>query len=117
MPTRAFFIPLDQDDPAGQAGERTRVRFTVTTGIVVAFTVQYETPRSDAEDEHSPVVRYDTAHGRPHRDLLDARGETIEGSKLWLPAHLSFNAALTYAIDEITRNWQSYRDDFFRRTT
>lgn len=113
MISRAFLAALDQDDPDALDGERIRVRFDKEAGRVLTFTVQYETPRSDAPGEHYPVVRYDTAHQRPHRDVLNEHGETIEDGKTWLK--MTYNDALTYAIADITRNWQTYRDAFYRR--
>lgn len=91
------------------------MRFTSNAGIVFTFTVRYETLRRAAADEHQPVVRDESAHGRPHRDLLDAHGENVGEIKAWLPKHMSLNEALSVAIENITRNWQTYRGDFLGR--
>lgn len=113
MIAKAFFVALIRNDPAGTNGERMRVRFEKEHGIVLDFTVQYETPRDDAPGQHDAVVRYDTAHDRPHRDLLDDRGRTIDEGKQWLD--MTYNEALTYAIKDIATNWRSYRDESYGR--
>lgn len=87
-----------------------RYRFTTEGGQVRTFTVQYE---AWIDDEFRPAIRYDTAHGQPHRDELDWSGETIE--KEWLPAEMSLNEAMTYAERDILDNWPKYREAFVRR--
>lgn len=52
-------------------GDVMRVRWTHERDTIVAFTVQYE---ALIEGQYYPVVRYDTAHGRPHRDTLAWNG-------------------------------------------
>jgi hypothetical protein len=71
-PSREF---RDELDDAGR--EWVRVRIWLERGQVVRFTVQYETTGPDLADDPIPVVRYDTAHGVPHRDRLDRRGREI----------------------------------------
>ncbi len=115
MISKDYFIPIDPDDPADEAGERIRVRLNQEHGLIMDFTAQYETPHPDAPHGHFPVIRFDTAHGRPHRDELDARGQTIEGGKQWFAPHVTFNQALNDAIDDIERNWRRYRERFLRR--
>lgn len=95
--------------PTGDHGDSTRVRLTTERGGVLFYTVQYE---AWIEGKHRPVVRYDNAHGRPHRDLLGWDGETIR--KEWLP-DVPFKQALDDAIGDITANWQELRNDFLRR--
>jgi hypothetical protein len=47
---------------------------------IVEFRIQLEIL---VDEEWYPVVRYDTAHGRPHRDILHPNGEqTKDGSKV-----------------------------------
>lgn len=57
-----------------------QVRFRVDTrrGRVTGFVVQLEL---EVGDRWYPVVRYDSAHGQPHRDLLDATGGVIDNGK------------------------------------
>lgn len=74
----------------------------VAEGIVTGFVVQYE---ALIENEWRPVVRYDTAHGFAHRDLLHPGGDT-EKQPLYLP---SLNLALTFAIQDLKMLWTRYR--------
>lgn len=93
-------------------GDAVRVEMMREGNRVVAFTAQGEL--WDGAGWRS-VVRYDTAHGRPHCDVLDWAGRTVE--KTWLPAPYDndYNAALTYAEQEIIANWARYRADYFGR--
>lgn len=81
-----------------------RVRFARERGRLVAFTVQGEV--YDGE-WWRPVVRYDTAHGRPHRDLLDWDGRVI--AKDWMPEGTPLDEAMTQAQREIEEHWVTYR--------
>lgn len=79
-----------------------RVSFETERNRVLGFMVQLECLFGD--DWH-PVVRYDTAHGFAHRDLLHPSGET---EKKITPVR-DFNEALTFAIQDLTKNWETYR--------
>ena len=89
-----------------------RVRIRTERGQVVDFVVQYETT---VGGRVYPVVRYDGSHGRVHRDVLDAHGETIEGGKQWFPEHLSLADGVELARSDFLKNWARYRDMFLRR--
>ncbi|MGH2535742.1 MAG: DUF7718 family protein [Thermomicrobiales bacterium] len=91
-------------------GNYVRVRFATEAGRLFEFVVQYETT---VEERDYPVVRYDTAHGRPHRVLLDWSGATIRRDPL--PEHLSLSQALDLARRDILETWANYRADFLRR--
>jgi YD repeat-containing protein len=65
--------------------------------------VQFETWRAE---RWTPVVRYDSAHGQPHRDTLDEDGRVVE--KHWLSATMKLNAAMQYAIRDLKANWRTY---------
>ena len=90
--------------------DRLRVRIALIDGAVTSFTVQYETL---IDDRWYPVVRYDNAHGRGHRDTLNARGETT--AKDWLPDHVNHQDALTTAQNDLRINWERYRSTFLER--
>lgn len=79
-----------------------RIRFEVDHGRVLRFVVQLE---CRFEGDWHPVVRYDTAHGFAHRDLLRPSGE-VEKTETETQ---DYNEALTYAIDDLTANWVMYR--------
>jgi len=74
-------------------------------GRIVFFRVQLETL---LDEEWRPVVRYDTAHGFAHRDLLDRRGNTIKTPLF----NQDLNDALTFAENDLKTNWFSYRKRF-----
>lgn len=105
MPVKEFEVELSN------AGDVLRLRIATEHGEVRGFTVQYE---ATVDDERVPVVRYDTAHGRPHRDVLDRRGETIR--KDWLPESLGNKGALEEANQDLRTNWGQYRKAFLRGT-
>lgn len=86
---------------------RLRVVFTIDAGMVTMFVVQLEAWH---EEGWRPVRRYDTAHGRPHVDVMDIRGRLRE--KLWL--ELPNNEALTLALSEINSNWEQFLAEFER---
>jgi hypothetical protein len=88
--------------------DRIRVRFTKERGRISEFVVQYE---SQASDQWHPVIRYDTAHGSAHTDVMKPDG-TTEKRLLHLP---NYNDALSYAEEDVKANWERYKDLYFRR--
>jgi hypothetical protein len=91
-------------------GENARLRHRHETrkGVVTEFAIQLEVCSGGA---WVPIVRYDTAHRRPHVDVyLTERRRT----KQFLD--LSLAEALTLADEDIKENWERYRDAFLRRT-
>jgi len=72
------------------------------TAPVTRFTVQYEI----VEDDVYPAVRYDSAHGQPHRDIMDRRGRVID--KKWI-AGKTYNDIVNEAIADLKANWSTYR--------
>jgi len=81
-------------------GVAVRVRFARERGRIVSFVVQLECLIGE---RWYPVVRYDTAHGFAHCDILRP-----DGSQDKRPLYISdLNEALTYAQDDIKTN--SYR--------
>ena len=74
--------------------DRLRVNAQKEKGIICEFIVQYETMISE---EWQPIVRYDTAHGFAHKDIMKAGEEIIKQP-------LSFennNLAFTYATIDL----------------
>jgi hypothetical protein len=86
---------------------RYRVQFTTARGRVTKFVVQLEVR---VNSEWRPVVRYNTAHGRPHRDIYRTDGSVL---KQWLD--LGFSEALTYAVREIKDNWRRYAEGWLKK--
>lgn len=94
------------DLTADEATDFVRVRLRIAQGRVVRFTVQYE---AVVDGQVFPVVRYDTAHGTPHRDRMDRRGNVVE--KTWMPGR-SYAEIVDDAIAAIKGGWRAARDAF-----
>lgn len=103
--TKSYLEPFTPDN-----ANRLRVRMRIEQGTVTRFTAQFET---EIEGETYQVVRYDTAHGSAHRDILDWRGQVI--AKKWIAGPDRYNEALTDAVGDLKSNWRIYRADFLRR--
>jgi hypothetical protein len=88
--------------------DRIRVGFKKDRGKIIEFIVQYETL---VRGEWQVVVRYDTAHGKPHTDVIRPDG-TKEKRLLHFP---NFNDAFSYAEEDIKANWDQYRKRYYRR--
>jgi len=74
-------------------------------GKIIFFRVQYETKIGDI---WYPVVRYDTAHGFAHRDLMRLKG-SVEKTPLF---NQDYNDALTFAESDLKTNWEYYKRRF-----
>ena len=83
---------------------RMRARYRVTRGRVSRFIVQLEVLLAG---KWSPVVRYDTSHRFAHRDLYRRSGRAVKTD-----LRMSFDVALTYALDDLRDNWEMYRNEF-----
>jgi len=59
---KSYLVRLGESD-----SDRYRLYCLTDKGRVTIFRVQYE---AFIEGEWWPIVRYDTAHGFPHRDLI-----------------------------------------------
>ncbi len=94
----AFQFVLDRDATL-------RVRFTRERGRIVAFVVQLE---CCIAEQWYPVVRYDTAHGFAHCDILTPDGAQ---EKYALPVR-DYNEALTYAQNDLRANFRRYCERF-----
>jgi hypothetical protein len=57
------------------------------------------------EGEWRPVIRYDTSHRFAHRDLYRRRGRVVKSD-----LKMSFEEALTHALDDLRENWASYKE-------
>ena len=78
------------------------VDFQSIQGKIVAFVVRLAHIRGGVDTD---VARYDTAHGRPHRDLMSPTGRLRE--KYWVE-DLSFDRAMNRAIDDFKENYEAY---------
>jgi hypothetical protein len=92
-----FLYPLD-----AEGDDRLRIKALKKRGVIAGFVVQYE---AFLRDDWRPIVRYDTAHGFAHKDLIHPGGET-EKQPLYLP---DYNMAFTFAIQDLKISWSWYR--------
>lgn len=74
-------------------------------GKIVFFRVQLEI---SWKDQWQPVVRYDTAHGLAHRDLMNRKGEVTKTPLF----NQDFNDAPTFAENDLKTNWRYYKRYF-----
>ena len=77
---------------------------------IIEFRIQYE---AFIENQWFSIVRYDTAHGRPHRDILRPSGRE---TKEWFDEY-SFAQVLTFGQNDIMENWPAYRARFLKELT
>jgi hypothetical protein len=98
MKTTEYVTPLGSDG-------RRRTKHIRIDNTITEFVVQYEI---NIKDNWYPVVRYDTAHGFAHKDILFYNGDI---RKEMLPFD-DFNLALTFAEKDLRDNWQEYRKRF-----
>ena len=87
------------------AGVRYRVEFQKDQGHVLGFVVQLELA---CEDRWTPIVRYDTAHGVPHRDSYKSDGSAVKHD----PVSGSFDGAFTLAVHDVRNNWPDWIERF-----
>ncbi|MGH7961266.1 MAG: DUF7718 family protein [Candidatus Binatia bacterium] len=88
--------------------DRSRQVVVLNAGAIVRFVVQYETLIAG---EWRPVVRYDTAHGFAHKDVLSPSGET----KKKIVVSYGYNEAFTNAEIDIKLNWQGYKEEYLQK--
>ena len=100
MGEKSFVVPLGDSDC-----DRYRLYCVTEKGQVLVFRVQYE---ALIDGEWRPIVRYDTAHGFPHRDLLHPN--RLE-EKMEYPGR-SNAEVLTLGQEDIRRNWQTHRKQY-----
>lgn len=88
-----------------ESTDRLRVYAQKEKGEILEFVVQYEAMISDV---WHPIVRYDTAHGFAHRDIMGPCGE-IKKQPLFFE---TYNLAFTFATIDLKANWRQYRENF-----
>ncbi|MCK4315181.1 MAG: hypothetical protein KAW49_13975 [Anaerolineae bacterium] len=76
-------------------------------GLVVTFCIQYE---AHIGGKWRAIVRYDTAHGFPHKDTLHPDGTQ---TKETFPSY-SNAEVLTMGQQDIWRNWKRHRRNYER---
>ena len=88
--------------------DRKRHEHLTEKGKISGFVVQYEIL---LENKWMPVVRYDTAHGYAHKDLINPDGSK---EKIFMGV-VDLNEALTLADRDINENWERYKDRYLGR--
>ena len=81
-----------------------RVEFELERGKVLKFMIQLECRFAESY-EFTAVIRYDTAHGFAHLDRLHPYQQAEKSTM----ATQDYNEALTFAIDDLVKNWSGYR--------
>ena len=82
--------------------DRFRHLHSLERGQITRFCVQYE---AFIDGEWQAIVRYDTAHGRPHKDLLHPDGrQDKQEYRGYSPEEV-----LTLGERDIKANWKHYR--------
>ncbi len=93
-----FYLSSEQTD-------RLRVSAQKEKDEILEFVVQYEAMISG---EWQPIVRYDTAHGFAHMDVMKPNGETVQRPLLFE----TYNLAFTFATLDLKANWKQYKEKF-----
>ncbi|MEW5693286.1 MAG: hypothetical protein AB1765_08315 [Candidatus Hydrogenedentota bacterium] len=91
---KKYFINLTEKD-------RIRVEITVSKGKILNFVVQLET---FLINNWEPAVRYNYAHGFPHKDLIFRNGKKIKENI----SEESLSKIVNWAINELKINWKKY---------
>ena len=90
--------------------DRLRVIARKDKGEILEFIVQYETV---ILGEWRPVVRYDTAHGFAHKDIIRADGEVVKQPLFFE----TYNLAFTFATLDLKMNWSQYKEALEKELT
>ena len=84
------------------------VYFSTARGKVTEFVVKLEL---ELEGGIHEVIRYDAAHGGPHKDVLMPDGSKYDV----VPYHnLGIDEGFTFAVSDIKENWAFYTERFLR---
>jgi len=78
------------------------VDFESVQGEITSFVVRLGHIRDGLDRD---VARYDTSHGRPHRDVVLPAGRLWQ--KTWM-GESEFDNAMTLAINDFKRNHEEY---------
>lgn len=85
--------------------DRLRVKAYKHKNKILGFVVQYE---AKIQNKWEVIVRYDTSHGFAHKDIIHADGKIDKEPFIWQ----DYNVALTYATEDLKRNWEKYRNNY-----
>lgn len=102
MNETSFFIYLDETHK-----NRYRHWHVWDRGKVTEFVIQYE---AFINGQWQPILRYDSAHGLPHRDLLHPDGSQV---KEFYPNY-SNAEIMTIGQRDIIENWPNYQAAYLK---
>ncbi len=100
MADKSLVVPLGESDQ-----DRYRLDCSVVRRRVTVFRIQYE---AYINGEWRAIVRYDTAHGFPHRDMVHPDGRE---DKTLYPGR-THSEVLTLGQEDIRLNWARYRSHY-----
>lgn len=84
------------------------VYFRTEKGEVKEFVVKL---LCESDGKYHEILRYDSGHECPHKDILSIHGEVIR--KVWYD-FLDNGQALTMAITDIRDNYEFYRERYLK---
>ena len=96
---KEYFLELEENTI-------TYVHLKTEKGYVTEFVVKL---LSVFEGEWHEILRYDSGHGCPHKDILNTDGKVIR--KIWYD-FLDNGQALTMAITDIKDNFEFYKERY-----
>lgn len=101
MPEKEYFLRLD---------EVTIIYVYLKTdrGEVIEFVVKL---LAVFEDKWHEILRYDSGHDCPHKDILNIDGEIIR--KVWYD-FLDNSRALSMAIQDLKDNYEFYKERYLK---
>ena len=99
MPKKYFKIDLSD-------GAEIHVFFETASGLIINFVVKLILKVNDTYYE---VIRFDSGHGCPHKDVLDKQGKVIR--KIWYE-FLDNKQALDLGIKDLKDNYELYIERF-----
>ena len=106
------FVDIKQREFVRRYTDTVRVRqsYLLHKGKILEFVIQLEIY---IKNKWFAVVRYDTAHGYPHRDYLHPDGR-VDKTPLFCS---TYNEALTFAEEDIKNNWELYKEYFIKEVS
>lgn len=101
MPKRYYKINIDQDTEI-------RVFFETAKGILINYAVRLFIR---IHGKFYEVVRFDSGHSCPHKDILDIEGNVAR--KIWFE-FLDYKQAMSMAVRDLKDNHNIYKERFLR---
>lgn len=102
MSETTYIIDLTPDGK-----NRYRHRHVVEKKKVIEFRIQYE---AHIAGTWHAIVRYDTAHGFAHRDVMHPDGTQTKTAF----RHWDYRDVLVYGERDLKQNWAAYRQAYER---